>query len=171
MTAGRGFMALAAMIFGQWHPVKALWACLLFGALDAIAIRLQGVSLPMVGEVPVQAVQALPYQLTVVLLAGSIGKSITRSGDLGAEVPGVLLSTTSVSFLLGKMLPPRAARTLSPTDLGSLLGLASMSALVEGDAFSAGAGASFLSLAHTTPHSIAARASAATGRRGRVWRR
>jgi general nucleoside transport system permease protein len=76
MTAGRGFMALAAMIFGQWHPVKALWACLLFGALDAIAIRLQGVSLPMVGEVPVQAVQALPYLLTVVLLAGFIGKSV-----------------------------------------------------------------------------------------------
>ncbi|MEX8493191.1 ABC transporter permease [Sphaerotilus sp.] len=76
MTAGRGFMALAAMIFGQWHPVRALWACLLFGALDAIAIRLQGVSLPMVGEVPVQAVQALPYLLTVVLLAGFIGKSV-----------------------------------------------------------------------------------------------
>ncbi len=76
MTAGRGFMAVAAMIFGQWHPVKALWACLLFGALDAIAIRLQGVSLPMVGEVPVQAVQALPYLLTVVLLAGFIGKSV-----------------------------------------------------------------------------------------------
>lgn len=76
MTAGRGFMALAAMIFGQWHPVKALWACLLFGALDAIAIRLQGVSLQMVGEVPVQAVQALPYLLTVVLLAGFIGKSV-----------------------------------------------------------------------------------------------
>ncbi|WP_310461762.1 ABC transporter permease [Sphaerotilus sp.] len=76
MTAGRGFMALAAMIFGQWHPVRALWACLLFGALDAIAIRLQGVSLPMVGEVPVQTVQALPYLLTVVLLAGFIGKSV-----------------------------------------------------------------------------------------------
>jgi len=76
MAAGRGFMALAAMIFGQWHPVRALWACLLFGALDAIAIRLQGVSLPMVGEVPVQAVQALPYLLTVVLLAGFIGKSV-----------------------------------------------------------------------------------------------
>jgi general nucleoside transport system permease protein len=69
-------MALAALIFGKWHPVKALWACLLFGFLDAVAIRLQGVSLPGVGEVPVQAVQALPYVLTVVLLAGFIGKAV-----------------------------------------------------------------------------------------------
>ena len=76
MTAGRGFMALAAMIFGKWHPVGALWACLLFGFLDAAAIRLQGVVLPGVGEVPVQLIQALPYLLTVVLLAGFIGKAV-----------------------------------------------------------------------------------------------
>lgn len=76
MTAGRGFMALAALIFGRWHPVAALWACLLFGFLDAAAIRLQGVVLPGVGEVPVQAIQALPYVLTVVLLAGFIGKAV-----------------------------------------------------------------------------------------------
>ena len=75
MTAGRGFMALAAMIFGNWRPVRALWACLLFGFLDASAILLQGVSLPGIGEVPVQAIQALPYLLTVVLLAGFIGKA------------------------------------------------------------------------------------------------
>lgn len=77
MTAGRGFMALAALIFGRWHPFKALWACLLFGFLDAAAIRLQGVHLPGLGAVPVQAIQALPYVLTVVLLAGFIGKSIS----------------------------------------------------------------------------------------------
>ena len=76
MTAGRGFMALAALIFGRWHPVGALWACLLFGFLDAAAIRLQGVPLPGVGEVPVQVIQALPYVLTVVLLAGFIGKAV-----------------------------------------------------------------------------------------------
>ncbi len=76
MTAGRGFMALAALIFGRWYPVGALWACLLFGFLDAAAIRMQGVHFPLVGEVPVQAIQALPYVLTVVLLAGFIGKAV-----------------------------------------------------------------------------------------------
>jgi simple sugar transport system permease protein len=73
MTAGRGYMALAAMIFGKWHPLGALAACLLFGFLEAVAIRLQGVVLPGIGAVPVQAIQALPYLMTVVLLAGFIG--------------------------------------------------------------------------------------------------
>lgn len=76
MTAGRGYMALSALIFGRWLPFGALWACLLFGFLDAAAIRLQGVALPVIGEVPVEAIQALPYGLTVVLLAGFIGKAI-----------------------------------------------------------------------------------------------
>ena len=76
MTAGRGYMALAALIFGNWRPVPALLACLLFGFLDAAAIRLQGVSLPGIGEVPVQAIQALPYLLTVILLAGFIGRTV-----------------------------------------------------------------------------------------------
>lgn len=74
MTAGRGYMALAAMIFGKWHPVGALMACLLFGFLDALSIRLQGTSFGGVA-VPVQAIQALPYVLTVVLLAGFIGRA------------------------------------------------------------------------------------------------
>ncbi len=77
MTAGRGYMALAAMIFGHWRPVPALWACLLFGFLDTVAVRLQGVRLPHVGEVPVQAIQALPYLLTVVLLAAFIGRNVS----------------------------------------------------------------------------------------------
>jgi simple sugar transport system permease protein len=76
MTAGRGYMALAALIFGKWHPVGALWACLLFGFLDAVSIRLQGAELPFIGAVPVQAIQALPYLLTVVLLAGFIGNAV-----------------------------------------------------------------------------------------------
>lgn len=76
MTAGRGYMALAAMIFGRWKPVPALAACLLFGFLDTIAVRLQGVKLPHVGELPVQAIQALPYLFTVVLLAAFIGRNV-----------------------------------------------------------------------------------------------
>ncbi len=75
MTAGRGYMALAAMIFGKWHPLGAFAACLLFGFMEAVAIRLQGVSLPGIGQVPVQVVQALPYLMTVVLLAGFIGSA------------------------------------------------------------------------------------------------
>ena len=76
MTAGQGFIALAAIIFGKWQPFPAFGACLLFGLLDAIAIRLQGVRLPGIGEVPVQLFQALPYLLTVFLLAGFIGRAV-----------------------------------------------------------------------------------------------
>ncbi|RED50867.1 ABC transporter permease [Aestuariispira insulae] len=76
MSAGQGYIALAAMIFGKWRPVPAMLACLMFGFLDAVSIRLQGVVLPGIGEVPVQFIQALPYILTVVLLAGFIGKAI-----------------------------------------------------------------------------------------------
>jgi simple sugar transport system permease protein len=79
MTAGKGFIALAALIFSKWRPWQALGACFLFGLLDAVAIRLQGVSVPGIGEVPVQLMQALPYILTVVLLAGFIGKAIPPS--------------------------------------------------------------------------------------------
>jgi len=76
MTAGQGFIALAAVIFGKWRPFPALGACLMFGLLDAVAIRLQGVRMPGLGEVPVQLIQALPYLLTVFLLAGFIGRAV-----------------------------------------------------------------------------------------------
>jgi simple sugar transport system permease protein len=76
MTAGKGFIALAALIFAKWRAWPALGACLLFGGLDAASIRLQGVALPGIGEVPVQAIQALPYLLTVILLAGVVGRAI-----------------------------------------------------------------------------------------------
>ena len=83
MTAGKGFIALAALIFAKWRPVPVLFACLLFGVLDAVAIRLQGKALPLIGEVPVQAIQVLPYVLTVVLLAGFIGKAVPpRAGGV-----------------------------------------------------------------------------------------
>lgn len=76
MTAGQGFIALAAIIFGKWRPFPAFGACLMFGLLDAIAIRLQGLKVPGIGEVPVQLFQALPYLLTMFLLAGFIGRAV-----------------------------------------------------------------------------------------------
>ena len=76
MTAGKGFIALAALVFAKWRPWPALFTCLLFGFLDAVSIRLQGAVVPGIGEVPVQAIQALPYLLTVVLLAGFVGRAI-----------------------------------------------------------------------------------------------
>ena len=75
MTSGRGFMALAALIFGKWKPIPAALACLLFAFSDAIQIRLQGVVLWGEEPVPVQFVQMLPYLFTVILLAGWVGRS------------------------------------------------------------------------------------------------
>ena len=75
MTAGRGYIALAALIFAKWRPWYALMACLLFGFLDAIAIRFQNIDLGVV-VIPVQFTQALPYILTVIILAGFVGKAI-----------------------------------------------------------------------------------------------
>ncbi|MGJ8602508.1 MAG: ABC transporter permease [Marivita sp.] len=75
MTAGRGFIALAALIFAKWRPWYALYACLLFGLLQAVALRYQNIDLGAF-VVPVQFMDALPYILTVVILAGFVGKAI-----------------------------------------------------------------------------------------------
>jgi simple sugar transport system permease protein len=76
MSAGKGYLALAALIFGQWRPVPTLGACLLFAFADAVQVRLQGTPLPLVGVVPVQLIQTIPYLLTVALLAGFVGRSV-----------------------------------------------------------------------------------------------
>ncbi len=82
MTAGRGYMAMAAMIFGHWRPWGAFGACLLFGFLDAVAIRLQGSPLPGLGRgAGAGRPRRCPYAMTVVLLAGFIGR---------ARAPGAL---------------------------------------------------------------------------------
>lgn len=68
MTAGRGFIALAALIFGKWRPVQTMLACLLFGFAEALAIQMQGVA-----RLPVQFIQVIPYVVTMIVLAGLIG--------------------------------------------------------------------------------------------------
>ncbi len=76
MTAGRGYIALAALIFAKWRPVAALWACLLFGFFQALALRPDVVEAVVQVKIPVPFLDALPYVLTVVVLAGFIGKAI-----------------------------------------------------------------------------------------------
>ncbi|MFC3532213.1 ABC transporter permease [Vogesella facilis] len=76
MTAGKGYLALAALIFGKWRPWAAVSGCLLFAFTDAIQIRLQGVALPVIGSIPDAFIQAIPYVLTVVLLAGFMGRAV-----------------------------------------------------------------------------------------------
>jgi general nucleoside transport system permease protein len=76
MTAGRGYIALAALIFAKWRPWAALWATLLFGFFQALALRPDVVEGVLSFKVPVPVLDALPYLLTVIVLAGFIGKAI-----------------------------------------------------------------------------------------------
>lgn len=69
MTAGRGYIALAALIFGNWHPVRTLAACLFFGLAEAVAIRMQGVV-----DIPNQFIQMIPYIVTMIVLSGFVGR-------------------------------------------------------------------------------------------------
>lgn len=87
MSAGRGFIALAAVILGKWKPIPTVLACLLFGATEAIQIRLQGVVLWGTEPVPVQWIQILPYLITLVVLAGVVGRSFAPA-SLGAPLEG-----------------------------------------------------------------------------------
>lgn len=76
MSAGRGFIALAALILAKWKPVPVLVACLFFGFTEALTIQIQGViKLPSGEDIPVQFIQIIPYVLTIIVLAGFIGLS------------------------------------------------------------------------------------------------
>jgi simple sugar transport system permease protein len=75
MSGGRGFIALAAMIVGKWHPLGAAAACLLFGLAEALEINLQSL------RIPTQFVQMIPYVLTLVVLAGFIGRAVPPAAD------------------------------------------------------------------------------------------
>jgi simple sugar transport system permease protein len=75
MTAGRGFIALAALILAKWRPVQVLLACLFFGFTEALTIPLSSYRLASGETIPVQFVQIIPYVLTIIVLAGFIGLS------------------------------------------------------------------------------------------------
>jgi ABC-type uncharacterized transport system permease subunit len=79
MTAGRGYIALAAMIIGKWRPWGAAAACLIFGLAEAVQNQMQ------VGRrglaIPTQLIQAFPYLLTIIVIAGLIGRSSPPAAD------------------------------------------------------------------------------------------
>ncbi|MEO7086000.1 MAG: ABC transporter permease [Gemmatimonadaceae bacterium] len=82
MTAGRGFIALAAIIFGRWDPARAAFACLFFAAAETLQIQLQGAQM-----IPSQFVEMIPYVLTIVALAGVVGRSVAPAA-LGKVADG-----------------------------------------------------------------------------------
>jgi len=71
MTAGRGFIALSAVIFGRWDPIRAALACLLFAAAETLQIQLQGSH-----AIASQFIEMIPYVLTIVALAGVVGRAV-----------------------------------------------------------------------------------------------
>jgi ABC-type uncharacterized transport system permease subunit len=80
MTNGKGFIGLAAMIFGRWKPVGALVASLIFGYGDALSVSLQGVSIGDL-RIPVQLLSTIPYVLTILAVAGFVGRSRPPAAD------------------------------------------------------------------------------------------
>ena len=75
MTAGRGYIALAALILAKWKPVPVLLACLFFGFTEALTIQLGNIKLASGENIPIQFIQIIPYVLTIIVLAGFIGSS------------------------------------------------------------------------------------------------
>ena len=71
MTAGRGFIAISAVIFGRWDPIRAALACILFAAAETLQIQLQGSH-----AIASQFIEMIPYVLTIVALAGVVGRAV-----------------------------------------------------------------------------------------------
>ncbi|MYN01338.1 ABC transporter permease [Pseudoduganella sp. DS3] len=76
MSAGAGYLALTAMVFGNWRPVYTFLGCLMFGFFGAVQIQLEGVDLPVIGRIPGALIQMVPYVVTVIVLAGLMAKSV-----------------------------------------------------------------------------------------------
>ncbi|MFN3788472.1 ABC transporter permease [Massilia sp.] len=76
MSAGAGYLALTAMVFGNWRPLHTVLGCLMFGFFGAVQVQIEGVDLPVVGRIPGALIQMIPYVLTVIVLAGLMAKSV-----------------------------------------------------------------------------------------------
>jgi ABC-type uncharacterized transport system permease subunit len=76
MSAGAGYLALTALVFGNWRPLHTVLGCLMFGFFTAVQIQLEGRDLPLVGRIPGSLIQMIPYVVTVIVLAGLMAKSV-----------------------------------------------------------------------------------------------
>lgn len=76
MSAGNGFLALAALVFGSWRPLHTLLGCLMFAFFSALQMQLEGLVLPLIGKVPGSLIQMIPYVVTVIILAGFMARSV-----------------------------------------------------------------------------------------------
>ncbi|MGJ9417882.1 ABC transporter permease [Massilia sp. CMS3.1] len=76
MSAGAGYLALTALVFGNWRPLQTVLGCLMFGFFSAVQIQIEGVDLPVVGRIPGSLIQMIPYVVTVIVLAGLMAKSV-----------------------------------------------------------------------------------------------
>ena len=76
MTAGAGYLALTALVFGNWRPMYTALGCIMFGFFSAVQIQIEGVDLPGIGRIPGSLIQMIPYVVTVIVLAGLMAKSV-----------------------------------------------------------------------------------------------
>ena len=76
MSAGAGYLALTAMVFGNWRPLYTALGCIMFGFFSAVQIQIEGVDLPYIGRIPGSLIQMIPYVVTVIVLAGLMAKSV-----------------------------------------------------------------------------------------------
>lgn len=76
MSAGNGFLALAALVFGNWRPLYTALGCLMFAFFSALQIQAEGVAFPIIGKIPGSLIQMIPYVVTVIILAGFMARSV-----------------------------------------------------------------------------------------------
>ncbi len=76
MSAGNGYLALTALVFGNWRPLHTALGCLMFGFFAALQVQIEGVAFPVIGKVPGSLIQMIPYVVTVIVLAGLMAKSV-----------------------------------------------------------------------------------------------
>ncbi|MBI3285725.1 MAG: ABC transporter permease [Burkholderiales bacterium] len=76
MSAGNGYLALTALVFGNWRPLYTALGCLMFGFFAALQVQMEGVAFPLIGKIPGSLIQMIPYVVTVIVLAGLMAKSV-----------------------------------------------------------------------------------------------